>query len=147
MIVNCINNVSYPNKMPSFKHYNVKKKTLLYSFTTETDFFRSDVNWDKFVELLYLKYKNTDKVNLICHACSDGEEAYSLAVKLISKFGEKAEKFFPIIARDVDFGNIELAKEGSFVVDGDELNLINSHSKLNISEYFDIPINKNEIKN
>ena len=138
MIVNCINNISYPYSQPSFKHYNAKKKTMLYSFYTCTEFFRQDLAWNRFIDLLKMKYKNADKVNIICHACSDGEEVYSLALKLIAKLGKEAEKFFPIIARDIDFGNICLAKEGNYTVCEQELERINEHSEYNINKFFDI---------
>ena len=136
MIVNSVNNISYPYNAPSFKYFCVKQCTPEYSFLTKTEFFRQDVCWNRFIDLLNMKYKNADKVNIICHACSDGEEAYSLALKLITDFGEKAEKFFPIIARDINHDNICLAKAGEFAVSDIELDRIDTYSEGNFSKFF-----------
>src|SRR5574344_795174 len=90
---------------------NHVSKELEYRNTTS--FFRNDINWNKFISFLDKKYKNVDKVNIYCEACSDGSEPFSLAMKLISDLGEeKAQKFLPIIAKDIDEDIIKLAKSG-----------------------------------
>jgi len=76
-----------------------------------TDFFRTDINWPRFITELDNKYPNGAKIN--CYACSDGSEAYSIALKLIQQLGlKKAQKFFPIIAKDIDKEQIEKDKKG-----------------------------------
>lgn len=72
-------------------------------YRNNTSFFRPDLNWNMFTEMLIEKYKNVGKVNIYDYACSEGAEPFSLAMLLIKKLGEeKAQKFFPIIASDID---------------------------------------------
>lgn len=93
--------------------YDASTNSLLYLNTT--GLFRKDLDWDKFADFLISKYKNTDKVNIYCYACSDGSEPYSLAIKLIekaAKLGVDCDKFFPIYAKDIDSKMISMAKRG-----------------------------------
>ena len=94
----------------NFREVNKKCGELLHRNTTY--FFRNDLKWQPFSEHIIEKYKNQDKVNIYCHACSDGSEPYSLAMLLISKLGEKAQKFFPIIAKDKDDFFLDFARQG-----------------------------------
>lgn len=83
-----------------------------------TRFMRCDLKWRKFTEHIIEKYKNKNKVNVYCYACSDGSEPYSLAMMLISKLGkEKAQKFFPIIAKDIDGTFLTSAQKGIVKLD------------------------------
>lgn len=67
-----------------------------------TSMFRNDIQWEKFAHYLISKYKNSDKVNIINAACSDGSEAYSLAISLMNSNKVNSDKFFPIKASDID---------------------------------------------
>lgn len=107
-----------------------------FLYRTTTYFFRDDLNWNAFTKFISNKYKNTDRVNIINHACSNGQESYSLAAKLIQTFGDKAEKFFPIIAKDIDKDNIESARRGRLGIKVDDLFRINHYMQDNVSEYF-----------
>ncbi len=129
---------------PAFKSYSERKSCKDYTFLTDTLFFRDDMDWENFVEYIDNNYKNTPKVNIICHACSDGEEPYSLALKLISKLGKKAEKFFPIIAKDIDSDNIQKAKDGIFRISKTELRNMKIHSNNNLDKYFHIVYHNDE---
>lgn len=76
-------------------------RRLLYRSTT--CFFREDIKWDAYVDMLARKYQNVDKVNVYCAACSAGEEPFSLVMALFKKLGKDgAKKFLPIIASDFD---------------------------------------------
>lgn len=78
-----------------------------------TRFFKRDLDWNKAVDNLIQKYKNVDKVNMYCYGCSDGSEPYSWAMLLTEKLGKKeAQKFLPIIAKDIDDTVIKNAKSG-----------------------------------
>lgn len=78
--------------------------------------FREDLDWKKLGEFLETRFAKCDKVNTYVYGCSDGSEAYSLSILLQNKFGKDAEKFFPIIAKDIDeekiSENIRRQKEG-----------------------------------
>ena len=67
-----------------------------------TCMFREDLDWKKLGEFLETRFAKCSKVNTYVYGCSDGSEAYSLSILLQNKFGKDAEKFFPIIAKDID---------------------------------------------
>ncbi|MBR1776160.1 hypothetical protein IJ750_03690 [bacterium] len=144
MRINSVINFNQPKYNPCFNSYSEKKLADDYSFYTTTTFFRNDLDWDSFVRYIDEMYKADDKVNIVCHACSNGEEAYSLAAKLITVLGEKAKKFFPIIAKDLDYENIDLAKRGLFQVTDDELRTMRWQTGYNLERYFDVLSKKGE---
>lgn len=110
--------------------------TVDYMYATDTNMFRKDLDWIKFANFLNKNFENKDKVNVICQACSDGSEAYTMAIALIETLGEHgAQKFFPIKAKDIDVHNIQNAKTGLINLTGDD---IEKFKKLNINfnKYF-----------
>ena len=109
-----------------------------YNFMTTTSFFRSDMEWEQFFKFLEKKYAKAKNVNIIDHACSSGEEAYSLALYLISVLEEKAKKYLPIDARDFDPINISMAKKGIFDANNEEVARIQKYSGGKYGEYLDI---------
>ena len=108
---------------------------LLYKTTTY--FFRDDLNWHELVDVLQYKYRNAKKVNIINHVCSNGQEPYSLAAKLIQVLKSEAEKFFPIFAKDINKENIESAKGGRLGIKDNDLYRINYYMRDQLSDYFD----------
>ena len=54
------------------------------------------------------------------HACSDGEEVYSFLGVLISRLRDKAAKFLPVAAKDIDAEHIKLAKKGIYNITNTE---------------------------
>ena len=104
-------------------------------YQTTTCLFRDDVDWKNLVNILEKKFKKTDKVNVIIHACSSGEEALSFALRLDLILGNKAEKYYPIVAKDFDMLNIEMAKNGIFEVNENELNMLNKYTKSDNKDY------------
>ena len=78
-----------------------------------TYFFRGDFEWLSFAKYLNRHFANAEKVNVYNAACSDGSEPFTLVMSLIRKLGrEKAEKFFPIEAFDLNSSLINMAKNG-----------------------------------
>lgn len=130
-----------PNKI-SFTRTNrsIYDSNDKFLYSNHSFFFRDDIkNWDKFADSLINKYKNQDKVNVYCHACSDGSEPYSLAMILLSKLGEEgAQKFFPIIAVDKDKHYLEKAAAGKIEVYEEDLRAVEYNTKKHYSEYMDI---------
>ena len=106
------------NRPPAFtsNFREVKKECGNILHRNTTNFFRQDLNWDDFTDCIIKKYKNQEKANVYCYACSDGSEPYSLAMMLIAKIGKEAQKFFPIIARDRDDFYLESAKAGKVLL-------------------------------
>ena len=84
-----------------------------YMMTT-TYFFRADTDWDYLGDYLCEKYKDTDKVNVICHACSHGAEPYSFLMHMAAFHPLEFNKFTPVVAKDIDAENIEMAKKSEY---------------------------------
>src|SRR5574344_1445895 len=134
------NNFNYNKKSPVI-FASTREHTVKYGIAVNcnyTNIFRSDIDWDKFVDYLDTKYKNVNKANIYCYACSDGSEPYSLAIKLIDKLGmEKAQKFFPIQARDIDNKQIDIAKQGVlYLYSGDIKSIDDNLSNLKFNQIF-----------
>ena len=78
--------------------------------------FRNDVDWKKLAKYEISHFASKDKVNIVMFAASDGSEGYSKIISLFEAFDfyekEKAQKFFPIIAYDIDDEIIAKARSG-----------------------------------
>ena len=71
--------------------------------SNSTSFFRRDLPWGYLGQRLDELFPNDEHVNVFNFACSDGSEPYSLAICLIEQLGEeRAKRFFPINASDID---------------------------------------------
>lgn len=127
-------------KQPSFTSIGgvVTKKSGELAYRIDTSFFRNDLYWDNFVRYLSDKYQNAKKVRVINHACSSGYEPYSLALTFMYELGEKAKKFLPIKARDINKANIERAKAGEFRIDSFEWGGIDFYTNNTFEKYFDV---------
>ena len=124
---------------PSFRMYSEHRSDVAsYNYWTTTKFFRDDLNWNNFVFMMHNKYKDVDKVNVQCFACSDGEEPFSLAMKLDAYLNEKSAKFFPIVAKDFDKTNIYYAKKGVYEVRPAELCDIERECNMRMSKYITV---------
>ncbi|MBE7703906.1 MAG: hypothetical protein E7Z89_07650 [Cyanobacteria bacterium SIG28] len=107
------------------------------AYRNDTSFFRGDLMWDKFIKFLTDKYQDVSKVNVYNYACSNGSEPFSIIMKLLSTLGEKeSEKFFPIIAKDIDTDAIKIAKSNSLPIDWYEKTSINYHTNNKFDLYF-----------
>ena len=82
-----------------------------FLYYTTTSLFRYDLNWHRIFNILY--EEKPQKIYSI--GSSDGSEPYSIVMGLIEKFGiKKAQKFFPIFARDADSLNVLQCAGGKF---------------------------------
>lgn len=139
-----INTTTYQNKQLSFgssirEVFNTKNQLL---YRTTTHLFRRDFPWRKLPEFLENEFHTTDKVTIIDHACSTGEEAYSIAAILIDKLGEKAKKYLPIIAKDYDEENIlAVIKNDKIPIDMPEGSDIRFHLS-DVSKFGNIIVSK-----
>lgn len=94
-------------------------------YCNNTWYYRYDLPWNNFIEKLAEKYKDVDKVHIYDYACSEGAEPFSLAMLLIKKLGEeKAQKFLPIIASDLDEEILKNPKQGIIKPSKSDINAI-----------------------
>ncbi len=98
---------------------------------------RDDLYFPEVVDFLDNKYKNTPKVNVMMHACSDGEEVYSFLGVLISKLKEKASKFLPVTAKDIDSEHLKMAKRGVYNISDTEFVMANDYMNGDFYNYFE----------
>lgn len=114
MNIQCIKQHQKYNSQIYFKSNNrTVTSNGKFLYKNASGFFRQDLNWNNLVEHLSEKYKQYNKVTIYCYACSEGAEPFSMAMLLIEKLGkEKAQKFFPIIASDIDSKILENPKKG-----------------------------------
>ena len=105
-----------PQYTPTFQANSrvVKNITGELKYRTNTWFFRGDLDWDRFVKYADKKYNKAHNIPIFNFACSDGEESFTLAYKLIHLLKERANKFFPIKASDIDSLNIKKAKSSDY---------------------------------
>lgn len=99
---------------------------------------RNDLYFPEVVDYLDNKYKNVPKVNVIMHACSDGEEVYSFLGVLISKLKEKASKFLPLNAKDIDVSHLKLAKRGVYDITNTEFMVANDSMNGDFFNFFEL---------
>lgn len=102
---------------------NERKFELDGELCSNTTFmFRPGLNWEMLPQKLEERFEDKEHVNIISHACSDGSEAYTIAITLLKALGpERAAKFLPIIAKDVDDTIIGYAKSEDFTLGPNDL--------------------------
>ena len=130
------------NISPSFSstaRVGLLSNSVDYIYGTQSSVFRSDLDWMKFANYLDTHFKDTDKVNIVCQACSDGSEPYTLALALIHSLGiEKSKKFFPIKARDIDKTNIsKFAERGLINLTKEDIEKLKING-IDFNKYFSI---------
>lgn len=98
---------------------------------------RDDLYFPEVVDYLDNKYKNVPKVNVVMHACSDGEEVYSFLGVLKSRLKEKAAKFLPLSAKDIDPNHLMLAQKGVYDITDTEFVMANEYMNGEFYNYFE----------
>lgn len=102
---------------------------LVLKHRNDTYLYRDNAFWRNLTNFLVDKYKDVQKVNVFDYACSNGSEAYTFIMQMLSNFKkEVSKKFFPVIAKDCDSYAIEKAKSGEIPISRDEECLINGYT-------------------
>lgn len=130
--------VSFKNGTnPNFSIVKIKN-------SNATQFFREDMPYTKdsdysnFARFLN-EHFSEGKVNVYDFACSDGSEAYSIAISLIEEIGEEeAQRFFPIQAIDKDRQIIKNAASGTIECDTVDIENITKNTHDKFDKYFEI---------
>ena len=103
-------------------------------YRNNTMIFRNDIRWKKIIN--YITEDGKPK-QIYCYACSDGSEPYTIAIMLISKLGwEGAQKYFPIIAKDIDPYVIKKAQSGYINLRPCDINQMMKNQKTKSDEFF-----------
>ena len=112
--------------------------------SNSTQFFREDMPYTKdsdysgFARFLNERFSE-GKVNVYDFACSDGSEAYSIAISLIEEMGEEeAQRFFPIQAIDKDKQIIKKAASGTIECDTVDIENITKNTHGKFDKYFEV---------
>lgn len=132
-----VSSVKFNN--PTFGMYfnDVKGANGNLRYRGDTRLCRDDLDFPAVVNFLDKKYKDVPKVNVIMHACSDGEEVYSFLGVLVSKLGEKAAKFLPVCAKDIEANHLKLAKRGVYNITRSEYEMANDDMNGNFYTFFE----------
>lgn len=136
-----LNTIHLKSYSPSFSSCSrdVNDSDGKFIHRNDTSMFRSDIGrWDSFVNYLDEKYKNIDKVNIYSLSSSAGDEVYSLAIKLLEKYGEtNSQKFFPIKASDYDEKIIKMAQAGYLPMYEEDEEIVNENTNGKFNKYFE----------
>ena len=99
-----------------------------------TNFNREDINWKKFAKFLGDRFEAQDKVKVNFFGCSDGSDPYTLILNLIKELGDKARKFFPILASDISEQVVKQVDEGKIQLHNKDIEYL---KKINAMDYFE----------
>ena len=117
----------YYDKNLKYKNYTTGK------IMTCTSLFRNDLEWINFAKFIQKNFEDKDTVQTFSLGCSDGSEAYTLAIALDS-IGEDIKKY-PILAVDRDIEIINHAKQGRINLETGDFEVLNDIIK-RPKEYF-----------
>ncbi|QOL27310.1 protein-glutamate O-methyltransferase CheR [Thalassotalea sp. LPB0316] len=101
-------------------HQQEEKSDLVNALTTNlTRFFRESHHFDylknHFIPFLLVRNKSTRRIRIWSSACSTGEEPYSIAMLLVSHFGQYLQHWdIKILATDIDTDVLNIAMEGIY---------------------------------
>jgi chemotaxis methyl-accepting protein methylase len=117
---------------PSFKSYLSMDTVILNAeqrgVSTLTRLFRIPMFFEELPDYLRIRFPNGAKIH--SYASSVGAEPYSLAISVIDKFSPAdAQKYLPVLARDVSKNVIQIAKSRKLPICYDEKACFESHIK------------------
>ncbi|MBR3605746.1 MAG: hypothetical protein IKL52_06940 [Candidatus Gastranaerophilales bacterium] len=129
---------TYNRQLQNTASFSTKKDVRMVA-SNSTSFFRRDIDWKSIGSTFDSQFPK-GKVNIYDFACSDGSEAYSLIITLIEQLGEKkAQRFFPIVASDIDGEIISMANSGKIMATQTDLFLMGNIIKDGkIKKYFSV---------
>ena len=111
-----------------------------------TDFNREDMNWSAFIDYIDKKYPTSQykkPILIICHACSDGSEGYTILLEFFHKLGsfsklEELKSRFRFIARDIDPEVIKKNKKGEITLQKKDIDYIKGRLKTTDTTFEDL---------
>lgn len=136
-----INSTNY-NKQPSFKQWRreVTDATKKVIYRNDTCFFREENFFPMLTNFFSEKFKDIPKVNVYCYGCSDGSEVYTFIMRMLSLCKEKnPEKYFPIVAKDIDSFAIGKTKKNYYKITKKEKEYIEHFTNNQFDRFFNDP--------
>ena len=120
MIIRASNSIKYnPNFGTNIRSYFIgPNKDEVY---TQTQINRPDLDFKEAARLFLDDFKDCKSVKIYNMACSDGSEAFTLAIHLNEMNPKEANKFLPIIATDIDPIILSYAKSNKLNMVSDDL--------------------------
>ncbi len=100
---------------------------------------RRDINWGKFPVLLSNRYCKQERVPVNLFGSSDGSDVYTLIINLMKTLGNKAKKFFPILASDISPETVKAANESRILLTAQDLDYI---QKMDADRFFERDYNE-----
>ena len=124
----------------SFKSW-MRERYLKTGFNrNNTSFFRDGDFIKNLTDMLSEKFKDIPKVNVYCFGCSDGSEALSFIMNMLANTKEiNPQKFFPIIARDIDPFAIDKAMKQVHHMTKDEKDRVNYYTNGQYDRFVEQP--------
>ena len=104
---------------------------------TSTNLLREDIDWYGLAKFLKKHFESKENVNIYSMACSDGSEAYSVAIGLMENIPEKLwSKFLPVKASDIDSAVLNLAKGKRINIEPIEFFMAGKKYDCDLGKYF-----------
>ena len=129
--INTYQNNNTPNT--SFGNISqIRTNVAPYEYANTTFFMRDRLR--NVIHYIVNFYKDAPLVNMICHACSEGQQAFSIKFLLMSMLKERANKYI-VEGRDFDALNILSAKKGAYVVSVPEMEKMERECGFDIYKY------------
>ena len=130
--------VSFKNGTnPNFSPVKIKNSNATHFFREDMPYTK-DSDYSGFARFLNERFSE-GKVNVYDFACSDGSEAYSIAISLIEEMGEEeAQRFFPIQAIDKDKQIVKKAASGTIECDTVDIENITKNTHGKFDKYFEV---------
>lgn len=116
--------------------HNVNDDDGKLKYRGDTSMSRMDLCFPDLVDFLDKKYLSAPKVNVIAHACSNGEEAYTFLSVLKARLGANSKKYTPIIAKDIEPEHLKIAEKGVYALRRFEYEMTNTYTSEKFKDYF-----------
>lgn len=114
-----------------------RKGIALYDYYNTSSFFRPKFDIRNLIRYMENFYKDIPFVRIISHACSEGQEPFSIKFLLMSLLKERANKYL-VEGRDFDALNIISAKKGTYTISPSEMARMENECGLDLYKYINL---------
>lgn len=125
-------NISHPKICFGTNSRKYKAGPLKETIYTTSHVIRDDLDFERLTNYMIKNYEHAPKVNVYSMACSDGSEAWTLAMFLKNK---NADKFLPIKGVDVDYTILDCANSTKLNILPEEIKKLKQEG-IDFNKYF-----------